>query len=101
MWWNGLPIRLVGGDENRADREVALACAARFKPVDAGAGSGATTDTENEAKAFGEWLGQADDPQDRPARRLALCIALDQPSGDRSDILHAAERLRKNLTESR
>jgi hypothetical protein len=101
MWWNGLPVLNPGGDDALADREVALACAARFKPIDPSEGGNATTETENEAVAFTEWLAKADTPARRRIRRLALCMTCEHPSGTRSDILQAAESLRKKLTGQR
>jgi hypothetical protein len=103
MWFNGLPgIEAPAADEAQADRVIALACAARFKPVNPAGGGNATTDTENEADAFAEWLALAkDQAADRRARRLALCMACEKPSGTRRDILDAAERLRKTLSGQR
>jgi hypothetical protein len=99
MWWNGLPVLTPGGDEALADREVALACAARFRPIDPSQGGSATTKTENEAAAFTEWLAKAGDSSQRRIRRLALCMACENPSGTRSDILQTAEYLRQELTD--
>jgi hypothetical protein len=101
MWWNGLPgTTSPADDDTLADQEVALACAARFKPVRPQDGGSATTDTETEAAEFLDWLHQArNDTQQRRIRRLALCAACEDPrGGSRGDILGAAERLRQNLT---
>jgi hypothetical protein len=103
MWFNGLPgIEAPAADEDQADRAIALACATRFKPVNPAAGGTSTTEAENEADAFAEFLAKAGgNPADRRARRLALCMACEHPSGGRSDILDAAERLRHTLTGQR
>ena len=100
MWWIGLEgVVAPADDDGLADRAVALACAARFKPVHPSEGGNATLDTENEAEAFSEWLAKAgDDRAQRRIRRLALCVTLEHPGGSRGDILAAAERFRQNLT---
>jgi hypothetical protein len=63
-----------------ANRMIALTCASRVEPPDAGRGGAGSAKTQQLANRFLEWLDQAANEEDCIARRAALCMACEDDS---------------------
>jgi hypothetical protein len=99
VWWNALPgVDVHAGGDDQADRVVAVACAARRQALLPHEGGIAFTEIGNEAEAFSDWIAEAGGREDRRACRLALCMACENPTGTRGDVLQAARAVHQHLT---
>jgi len=78
MWWANMPGLYIDG--RLANRIIAITCASRVLPPDAGHGGAGAAATQRLANEFLRWLDQARDMEDRVARRSALCMACEDNS---------------------